>query len=127
MPTKINRRRDGPQASGCRCPSSTGMNWMTPSPLSLEDCLHMRRRNAMAERRDFDASEFADHLTAMTDDELFRLMQDLEKESDDVAIEARETSDAFAKIVLVETAIEDRFPGQLLAPYKEWQQRRTAV
>ncbi|MDR9762791.1 hypothetical protein RJJ37_24680 [Rhizobium redzepovicii] len=81
----------------------------------------------MAERRDFDAGEFADHLPAMTDDELFRLMQYLEKESDDVASEARETSDAFAKIVLVKTAIEDRFPGQLLAPYKEWQQRRTAV
>lgn len=81
----------------------------------------------MAEGQDFDAGEFADNLAAMTDDELFRLMQDLEKESDDVAIEARETSDAFAKIALVETAIGDRFPGQLLAPYKEWRQRRTTV
>ncbi|MBY3003990.1 hypothetical protein [Rhizobium leguminosarum] len=81
----------------------------------------------MAERQDFDPGEFADQLTAMADDELFRLMQDLEKESEDVAIEARETSDAFEKIALVETAIEDRFPGQLLAPYKEWRQRRTTV
>jgi hypothetical protein len=83
--------------------------------------------NAMAERQDFDAAEFADDLATMTDHELFALMQTLEEESEDVAVEARETSDVFAKIALVETAIEDRFPGQLLAPYKEWQQRRTTV
>ncbi|MGO4135918.1 hypothetical protein ACEQ6A_15300 [Rhizobium brockwellii] len=79
----------------------------------------------MAERRDFNAGEFADHLASMTDEELFMLMQDLEGESDDIAVEARGTSDVFVKIALVETAIEDRFPGQLLAPYKEWQQRTT--
>ncbi|QND16979.1 hypothetical protein HB775_24855 (plasmid) [Rhizobium leguminosarum bv. trifolii] len=79
----------------------------------------------MAERQDFDAREFADHLAAMTDEELFILMQDLEGESDDIAVEARGTSDVFAKIALVETAVEDRFPGQLLAPYKEWRQRTT--
>ena len=32
--------------------------------------------------------------------------------------------DVFAQIAMVETAIEDRFPGQLLAPYKDWKQRR---
>ncbi|RWY90610.1 hypothetical protein EHI44_03515 [Rhizobium leguminosarum] len=79
----------------------------------------------MAERQDFDAREFADHLAAMTDEELFILMQDVEGESDDIAVEARGTSDVFAKIALVETAVEDRFPGQLLAPYKEWRQRTT--
>ncbi|WP_244473933.1 hypothetical protein [Rhizobium sp. Leaf321] len=52
-------------------------------------------------------------------------MQELEKASDDISHNERETSDVFAKIALVETAIEDRFPGQLLAPYKEWQHRRT--
>lgn len=79
----------------------------------------------MAERQDFDAREFADYLAAMTDEELFILMQDLEGESDDIAVEARGTSDVFAKIALVETAVEDRFPGQLLAPYREWRQRTT--
>ncbi|KAA0693384.1 hypothetical protein DTW90_26570 [Neorhizobium sp. P12A] len=81
----------------------------------------------MAEEHDFDAGDFADDLAAMTDDELFALMQTLEQESENVAVEAGETSDVFARIALVETAIEDRFPGQLLAPYKEWQQRRTTV
>ncbi|NEI72502.1 hypothetical protein GR212_23330 [Rhizobium lusitanum] len=81
----------------------------------------------MAERQDFDAAYFVDDLSMMPDDELFALMQTLEGESEDVAVEARETSDIFARIALVETAIEDRFPGQLLAPYKEWHQRRTTV
>ncbi len=81
----------------------------------------------MVERQDFDAADFADNLSMMTDEELFALMQTLEQESEDVAVDVRETSDVFSKIALVETAIEDRFPGQLLAPYKEWQQRRTTV
>jgi hypothetical protein len=79
--------------------------------------------NAMAERQDFDVRDFADDLATTTDEELFKLTQDLEEESEDIAVEARETSDVFARIALVETAIEDRFPSQLLAPYKEWQQR----
>ena len=81
----------------------------------------------MAEKQDFEAGEFADDLAVMTDEELFALMQTLEHESEDIAVEARETSDVFARIALVETAIEDRFPSQLLAPYKEWQQRRSIV
>ena len=81
----------------------------------------------MAERQNFDAGDFADDLAVMTNEELFALMQTLEHESEDIVVEARETSDVFAKIALVETAIEDRFPGQLLAPYKEWRQRRTTV
>lgn len=64
----------------------------------------------MAERQAFDAGDFAEDLETMTDDELFALMQTLELESEDVAVEARETSDVFARIALVETAIEDRFP-----------------
>ena len=81
----------------------------------------------MAERQDFDAGDFADDLAVMTNEELFAFMQTLEHESEDIMVEARETSDVFAKIALVETAIEDRFPGQLLAPYKKWRQRRTTV
>lgn len=74
--------------------------------------------------QDFDAVEFADRLAAMTDEEVFGLMEKLEKRSESIRPEDRDDSDVFAQIVLVETAIEDRFPGQLMAPYKDWQQRR---
>lgn len=79
----------------------------------------------MAEEQNFDAADFADDLSATTDEELFALMQKLEHESENISSGERDTSDVFAKIAMVETAIEERFPGQLLAPYKEWQQRRT--
>jgi hypothetical protein len=78
----------------------------------------------MPDQADFDAGDFADRLTAMSDDELFETMQRLEEESEDISPAQRDGSDVFAKIALVETAIEDRFPGQLLARYKDWRQRR---
>ncbi|MDP9563348.1 UNVERIFIED_ORG: hypothetical protein J2740_004560 [Rhizobium nepotum] len=74
--------------------------------------------------QDFDAVEFADRLAAMTDEEAFELMEKLEEASESIRPEDRDDSDVFAQIALVETAIEDRFPGQLMAPYKDWQQRR---
>ncbi|WP_223565126.1 hypothetical protein [Agrobacterium tumefaciens] len=74
--------------------------------------------------QDFDAVEFADRLAAMTDEEVFGLMEELEEASETIRPEDRDDSDVFAQIALVETAIEDRFPGQLMAPYKDWQQRR---
>lgn len=81
----------------------------------------------MAETQDFDAGEFADRLAAMTDEELFELMKTLEDVSEDVPAEARDISEVFARIAMVETYIEERFPGQLLAPYKDWQQRRAGI
>lgn len=72
----------------------------------------------------FDAAEFADRLAAMTDEEVFAMMQKLEEASESIALENRDDSDVFAQIAMVETAVEDRFPGQLLAPYKDWKQRR---
>lgn len=81
----------------------------------------------MADGQDFDAAEFADRLSAMTDEELFELMQELEDESEGVPSDQRDSSDVFARIAVVEAAIEDRFPGQLLAPDKDWQQRRTDI
>lgn len=74
--------------------------------------------------QDFDAVEFADRLAAMTDEEVFGLMEELEEASETIRPEDRDDSDVFAQIAMVETAIEDRFPGQLMAPYKDWQQRR---
>jgi len=81
----------------------------------------------MAEGQDFDAAEFADRLSAMTDEELFALMQKLEDESEDAPSEDRDSTEVFVRIAMVETAIEERFPGQLLAPYKDWQQRRIDI
>ncbi|MGV1832859.1 hypothetical protein [Agrobacterium vitis] len=80
----------------------------------------------MPVQADFDAGDFVDRLASMSDDELFGTMLRLEEESEDISPAERDSSDVFAKIALVETAIEDRFPGQLLAPYKDWLQRRAA-
>jgi hypothetical protein len=66
--------------------------------------------------------EFASALEAMTDDELFELMADLEKRSEALN-RTSATDEVFAKIVLTESAIERRFPGQMLLPYKEWKNR----
>jgi hypothetical protein len=88
-----------------------------PASTSSEEIKAMS--DGMPVQADFDAA-------AMSDDELFETMQGLEDESEDIRPDERDGSDVFAKIALVETAIGDRFPGQLLAPYKDWQQRRAA-
>ncbi|TDW16171.1 hypothetical protein EV128_14033 [Rhizobium azibense] len=66
--------------------------------------------------------EFALALEAMTDDELFELMAELEKQSEALN-RTSATGEVFAKIALTESAIERRFPGQMLLPYKEWKNR----
>lgn len=81
----------------------------------------------MAEKQGFDAAEFVDQLSVMTDEELFALMQKLEDKSEDIPAEDRDSSEVFAMIAMVETVIEERFPGQLLAPYKDWQRRRLDI
>ncbi len=70
-------------------------------------------------RRRTDTMEFVARQTGP-----FDTMQRLEDESEDNRPDERDGSDVFAKIALVETAIEDRFPAQLSAPYRDWQQRR---
>ncbi|RFB85570.1 hypothetical protein B5K11_29845 [Rhizobium leguminosarum bv. trifolii] len=55
----------------------------------------------------------------MTNDELFKLMADLEARGE----ADRPADEVFAKIVLIESAIERRFPGQMLRPYKQWKGR----
>lgn len=79
----------------------------------------------MTAQQEFDAANFADRLSAMTDEEVFSLMQELETASESLTPEHRANNDVFARIAMVETTIEDRFPGQMLAPYKKWQHRRT--
>ncbi|NLS06323.1 hypothetical protein HGP14_23690 [Rhizobium sp. P32RR-XVIII] len=71
---------------------------------------------------DLPIQDFAVSLEAMSDDDLFTKMAELER--------ASETSDAdlrketMARIALTEEVIERRFPGQLLAPYREWKRRQ---
>lgn len=64
--------------------------------------------------------DFAVRLEAMTDEELFTTMNSLE-EASEAAEDAEET---LARIALSETEIERRYPGELLAPYRNWKQRR---
>ncbi|MBB3309593.1 hypothetical protein FHT78_001322 [Rhizobium sp. BK196] len=66
--------------------------------------------------------EFASALETMTDEELFELMADLERRSE-ASKQASSENEVFAKIVLTERAIEKRFPGQMLVPYKDWKNR----
>ena len=61
---------------------------------------------------------FASTLETLTDDELFAAMAYLEEASEEEG-ETKGT-DVLARIDLVETEIERRFPGQLLAPFKRW-------
>ncbi|WP_315855704.1 hypothetical protein [Rhizobium leguminosarum] len=49
-------------------------------------------------------------------------MAELEKRSETLN-RASPTDEVFPKIVLTESAIERRFPGQMLLPYKEWKNR----
>jgi hypothetical protein len=69
-----------------------------------------------------DVEEFATEIAKMADDELFELMSALEVASE--AEGARTDADVVSRIALVETEIESRFPGQLLAPFKKWKQTR---
>ncbi|KPH05863.1 MULTISPECIES: hypothetical protein [Rhizobium] len=64
--------------------------------------------------------DFAVRLEAMTDEELFTTMNSLE-EASEAAEDAEET---LARIALSETEIERRYPGELLAPYRNWKQRQ---
>ncbi|MBW9056382.1 hypothetical protein [Rhizobium mesosinicum] len=66
--------------------------------------------------------ELASALETMTDEELFELMADLERRSES-SDHASSTNEVLAKIVLTESAIEKRFPGQMLLPYKDWKNR----
>ncbi|ANL50457.1 MULTISPECIES: hypothetical protein [Rhizobium] len=66
--------------------------------------------------------DLASRLEAMTDDELFETMNELEKVSDRAEHDA--TEEALSRIALTESEIERRYPGRLLAPYRDWRQRQ---
>ncbi|MGZ2488249.1 hypothetical protein ACVITL_006834 [Rhizobium pisi] len=66
--------------------------------------------------------ELATRLEAMTDDELFLTMSELEKASNATQNDAAE--EVLFRIALTEEEIERRYPGQVLAPYRDWRQRQ---
>ncbi|RUM23942.1 hypothetical protein EFQ99_18380 [Rhizobium vallis] len=66
--------------------------------------------------------ELTSRLGAMTDDELFILMNDLEQASEAAGDDAIE--EILPRIALTESEIERRYPGELLAPYRDWKQRQ---
>ncbi|TCV67483.1 hypothetical protein [Neorhizobium sp. S3-V5DH] len=66
-----------------------------------------------------DISDFASRLEVMTIDEIFDAMSLLEQHSEDDVSDRDET---LSRIALVEEEIERRFPGQKLAPYRDWKQ-----
>jgi uncharacterized protein YciU (UPF0263 family) len=68
--------------------------------------------------------DLARRLGAMIDDELFAVMELLEKASENP--QQRDLDDVLARIALTETEIEKRYPGMLLLPYREWKQRKAA-
>jgi hypothetical protein len=70
--------------------------------------------------QDLPIDEFATSLETMTEDEIFMTMMKLEKRSEKT--EGDEQEEVLARIALTEEAIEQRFPGQALAPYRTWKQ-----
>jgi hypothetical protein len=76
----------------------------------------------LAQAHKMDIDEFATEIEKMSDEDLFELMTALEDASE--ADGNRTNTDIVARIALVETEIENRFPGQLLAPFKQWKLTR---
>jgi hypothetical protein len=66
-----------------------------------------------------DISDFASRLEAMTVDEVFDAMSLLEQHSED---DVSDRDEKLSRIALVEEEIERRFPGEKLAPYRDWKQ-----
>jgi len=72
-------------------------------------------------------ASYAADLAAMTDDEIFRDMRELEKKAEAGSKSQKvDLEEILAQIALVEQEIEQRFPGQALAPYKLWLRQSTA-
>nr|WP_105428094.1 hypothetical protein [Neorhizobium sp. T6_25] len=60
-------------------------------------------------------------METMTEEEIFITMRQLEFASEAAREEDRDN--ILARIALVESEIERRYPGQVLAPYREWMRR----
>jgi hypothetical protein len=71
-----------------------------------------------------DVADLASRLEAMTDDEVFTTMKVLEKLSEDGTSDREES---LSRIALVEEELEKRFPGQMLAPYRNWKKEQALI
>lgn len=80
----------------------------------------MTRRDILTE----DVTDLASRLEAMTDDEVFTAMRNLESHSEDAS---GDRDEILSRIVLVEEELERRFPGQLLAPYRTWKNDQSLI
>ena len=80
--------------------------------------LSKQETDALAQAPKMDIDEFATEIEKMSDEDVFELMAALEQASE--ADGNRTDTDIVARIALVETEIESRFPGQLLAPFRNW-------
>ena len=67
--------------------------------------------------------DLARRLGAMIDDELFAVMELLEKATNP---QQRDLDDVLARIALTESEIEKRYPGMFLLPYRNWKQQKAA-
>ncbi|WP_426289718.1 hypothetical protein ACN9MC_34990 (plasmid) [Ensifer adhaerens] len=72
----------------------------------------------MTDYKNIPIADFAGRLEAMSQDEVFSVMSDLEAASE--CAEGSERQEVLSRIALTEEEIQKRFPGQLLAPYREW-------
>ena len=68
--------------------------------------------------------DFARRLWAMIDDELFAVMELLEKANENP--QQPDLDDVLPRIALTESEIEKRYPGMFLLPYRNWKQQKAA-
>ena len=66
-----------------------------------------------------DETDLAEFFRVATDDELFQKMRELEIRSEEEGLDG-----VAAQEELTASEIENRFPGQALAPYKRWKQEQ---
>lgn len=71
-----------------------------------------------------DVADLASQLEAMTEDEVFAAMRTLEMQSED---NSSDQAEVLSRIALVEEELERRFPGQVLAPYRNWKKERSLL
>jgi hypothetical protein len=71
------------------------------------------------------SADFASSLRAMTDDEVFETMRELEKVSEERSVAGNVVDTEIShKLALTEDEITRRHPGQLLQPFLDWKKNR---
>jgi hypothetical protein len=74
---------------------------------------------------DLPSADFASSLSAMTDDEIFETMLELEEMSERRSISGTVADAEIShKLAITEDEITRRHPGQLLQPFLDWKKNR---